>query len=533
MLPAAAPEWSLFASDPEAQLSLATLWRMTSACEGVAPELACKLALTVDGGGWPRVLDPLARIPGFVACWESLRSAAGEGTTEAIDFALAILGARPMEEVPPWLLDAHVTDVAACVESYDDVALGLACEEVAGVVGARRYLEALAPALAEARSIPRGVVEWLVRHDPDPGRRLRWKLRMSSGDDDTDVPAPLDAAERAALRAVDPVELGDREIEKLLQIAGASLEAADLDRLLRPSLLELTEDIDEPSIHVVRALRRASPSRRSALVPSGSLVEGCLRSGPSLEVPPLPAALTAALTEAWQRLHADDLGHVPRAYVSRVLEALDGPPWLPPRPWAVAGANTSAVDNRRARVERLLELSAPEVIVGREIEITRRIERATGLERAPEVAELGASVRGLELAKKVGARLLPMWTEAHPDDPIASELLSDLDRIARGEPRAYVHHHARLERDSGADPSFAVPTFLYVELEHRDGAPHLTIQDTPLDVAVGAFGPFKSVEAAPARRAFWTWWLTDAVPSVASELQGPPPAPGSASLVQQ
>ncbi len=545
--------WATFAAHPERAPDLAATWAMVEACAGAPPHLALRLiahhlASPWATPPWAHLLDPLLALPGIAHAWRAARD-------PATGLGLALAGRLDPGEVTPAMIDAYVAAVAAGVDASADVgdddgagrAVALQCDDGARLLGRAGFAARLDAAIAPAARLPVALVTWLGRDEPDPARRVRWALRAADLDGPRPAIAPADRAALAALLAA-PEALDDDDARAAGIAAEAlalALPVATWDALVREAhLAHGRDDLDEPAIDVVRALHHISPARRTAL---STAVPGFawhhLRAAPTPPPRPMPAPLRRVVDEAWHRLHADALAQLPRSHVARILAALDdGAPCafvpdgsvaevLAARP-ELAGAGRLAQRgplptqvvraNRRARIARLFELRAPEVVIAPELERLRLAERAPGrlgswaaacvYPRDPETAGLA---RRLRLAHRVGVRLLPRWRAAFPDDDLAPRLLDDLARLARGEPRVHAHLGARAEQP-GDDPAWAIAAFLFAAAEHHDGAPTLTLQDTPLDLAQQALMPegFGSPAGADLRLAFWRWWLAEALPAV-------------------
>ncbi|MCE9578830.1 MAG: hypothetical protein K8W52_37240, partial [Deltaproteobacteria bacterium] len=264
--------WAAFAADPDAAPDLVATWALIETCGEASPALALRLiahhlASPWAIGPWPRALDPLLAVPGVSELWRA------SPARDAIGLGLAMMGHLDAAEVAPAMVDAYVAAIAAAIDPSADAdgddsagrAIALACADGARLDAAfgARILAAIAP---DAR-LPVALVAWLARGERDAVARVRLELRAA----DLDGPRPAIApADRATLAAIldDPAALGDDDA----LAAGAAARALDLalpvatwDGLARAAHLARTEDLDEPAIEVVRALRRASPARRAQL----------------------------------------------------------------------------------------------------------------------------------------------------------------------------------------------------------------------------------------------------------------------------
>lgn len=263
----------------------------------------------------------------------------------------------------------------------------------------------------------------------------------------------------------------------------------------------------------------------------------------------LPAQLVAAIDAALDALDADAFAQVPRGLSSRVFHCLSGgePSWflmneklearleagapidgddvgLLASTWTAGGGAVAA--QWRSRVQRLIELRAPEPVLAREISSLRLAERSPRAAHASTVfaypgdaARSRGLLRQLHLSVLVGERVVREVAPRSKLSRIAPQLLADLVRLRDGRGRAHADLGDVVEDFTPDGPSsrksWAACAYLYVQAEHFTGNPRCTIQDTPLDLAQQAYMPkgFWRREGHAERRRFWAWLLLVAVPS--------------------
>jgi hypothetical protein len=248
------------------------------------------------------------------------------------------------------------------------------------------------------------------------------------------------------------------------------------------------------------------------------------------ELTTLPDPLREVVSFARARLAVADDGSLPRTLQRDVLVCLG------------AGASSSsldadpepdlhvlkrAIENSRARVERLLELNAPLVVVLRDASRLRVLECLPPVP-AELLTETSTHAPRDTLSDNVGVRrevtlsLLVLRELAGPD-PAFEPMLAQLERIRCGAPDDGPNTAAALDAAWAPRTDFAaaVVHYAFCAIDIARGDDERTDQDALYDIAERAIRRRQDASAAPAlhaeldaehRRAWWTKWLLEFVP---------------------
>jgi hypothetical protein len=229
--------------------------------------------------------------------------------------------------------------------------------------------------------------------------------------------------------------------------------------------------------------------------------------------PDLTDAVVAALGPFGRVLESEET-----AVIVALRPALRGPLVAP-----VDAGFIAPVVLRRRRLDRLIELDAPEVILAQEREILVELEAGSPFSPDaalasphPDHARFPGNARRLHLALACASRIAP-WLGAHP----VLALLTDAHRIL-AEQRiglaSLAELRAEIERTTNAEDAPILPRIIVraIVLAH-DLATETDArveQNEPHDLvrwATEQHDPARDL--ADLNREFFTWWLDQAVPA--------------------
>jgi hypothetical protein len=336
-----------------------------------------------------------------------------------------------------------------------------------------------------------------------------------------------------AVRAL--AEVGELDEQMTARAIRRTFAAWGADAI--PALEARLAAFDNPAVRDVLAFTRAWVARTE-------------RPAPEAAWKHLPETLREALREAWAALERDPVGHVDRHFqfpieagfrpVPRIVRDEDelarvaelrpeliervaregGVIAVPETAVLLAGAPYAVT-----RLLRLIELGAPEIILLNEIRGLRRWRGETpcgpeALFHLPsEAARAEAYYRSARLSIALARHVLPVWSASFPDDHRPERVIADAESVLRGHApeasaeRDALHKEAYVE---GADwlAYGAARSAVYAHDECTQN--QSDEQDTPCDLAVWPWyerATWAGDTPTDRRRAFWTWFLTDAVPS--------------------